>query len=149
MAPRPKNPKRPRTIPKDSWDRMSITQKVRALDSEGIKAGAQRMSKIAGRSLHAEKAASRQGEASRVFARGRSTAERLSTPKGRAEEGGRAIYKFNKKQLSAGRRVGGKMVMQEGADAKLSDLRRTIKEALSFLDKDLAKKAARAAKRLK
>jgi hypothetical protein len=128
---------------------MSITQKVRALESEGIKSGANRMSRIAGRSIHAEKTSSRQGEASRVFARGRTTAERLGTKQGRAAEGGRAIYDFNKKQMSAGRRKGGKPVLMAGAEEKLSDLRRTIKEALDFLDKDLARKAARVAKKLK
>lgn len=149
MAPRPKNPRRPRTIPKKDWDNMTITQKVRALDAEGIKAGANQMSKIAGRSMYAERAKSRQGEASRVFARGRTTAERLATPKGRAEAGGKAIIKYNQKQYSAGWRKGGKPVYKAGGEDAIRDLRRTIKEALDFLDADLVKKAARKAKRLK
>jgi hypothetical protein len=146
MAPRPKNPKRPSTISKDDWDRMGLSQKIRALDSEGIKAGAKRMSGIAGRSIHAEKSGKRASEFKGVMEKGGKFAKSLNDPKVRAELGGRSIMDYNKKQLSTGRRVGGKMVLQAGAEAKLSDLRRTIAEAMEYLGKDLVKKAARKAK---
>lgn len=144
------NLKRPRTISKDDWDRMNTTQKVRALDSEGIKAGAQRMSKIAGRSLHAEKVAGRQGEARVVKERGTGFAKSLNDPKVRAKLGKKSIMKYNVKKESAGRRVAGKPVLKEGAEARLSSLRASLedayKEAVRQIEKQAKRNASRALK---
>ena len=142
-------PKRPRGISKDDWDRMGMSQKIRALDSEGIKEGGKRMSSVAGRSLYAEADPRRASEFKGVMDKGGKFAKSLNDPKVRAQLGGRAIIKFNKKQLQAGSRIKGKPKMVEGADAQLSDLRRTVQEAVQAAFKKAAKQTVRAAKRLK
>jgi hypothetical protein len=149
MAPRPKNPKRPRTISKDDWDRMGMKQKIRALENEGIKASGKKMSSIAGRSMYAEKSERRKPEFRGVMQKGEGFAKKLNDPMVRAELGGRSIMKYNKGKESAGRMKDGKRVYKEGAEARLSALQKTIKEALDFFSKETAKNAARKAKRLK
>jgi len=149
MAPRPKNLKRPRSISKDDWDRMGMRQKIRFLESEGDKVSGKKMGSIAGRSMYAEKSARRAPEFRGVMSGGKSTAQKLQDPMVRAELGGRSIVKYNKKLESAGRMVGGKRVLKEGGEARLSALQKSINEALAFLKSDKAKNIARKAKRLK
>lgn len=146
MAKAPKNMRRPKNISKDDWDRLSMTGKKNALLKAGDDEGYRVMSRGAGRLAHASKSAKRAGEARTVEKNMRGMASRLNDPMVRAELGGRNIIRTNKKINRAGMAKG---VSKAGSDAAISQLRKTIKEALDFTKSELAKNAARAAKRLK
>ena len=146
MAKAPKNMRRPKNISKDDWDRMGMKQKAQQLQKAGELEGYRVMSRGAGRIQHASKSPKRAGEARTVEKNMRGMASKLNDPMTRAELGGRNIMRTNKKLNRAGMAKG---VTKAGSDAALKDLRKTIKEALAFTKSELAKNAARAAKRLK
>lgn len=146
MAKAPKNMRRPKNISKDDWDRLSMTGKKNALLKAGDDEGYRVMSKGAGRIQHASTDPKRAGEAKTVTKNMRGMASKLNDPMVRADLGGRNIIRTNKKINRAGMAKG---VTKAGSDAAIKDLRKTIKEALAFTKGDLAKNAARIAKRLK
>lgn len=142
----PKNIRRPKNISKDDWDRMGLRQKMRQLQKAGDDEAYRVMSRGSGRIQHAAKDPKRAGEARTVTKNMRGVASKLNDPIVRAELGGRNIMRFNKQAAKRGYAKGKQAA---GSEANLSALRKSIMEALDFTKKDMAKNAARIAKRLK
>jgi hypothetical protein len=149
---KPKPRKRKRNIPDEVFKKMSGFERAEAQRQAGIKRGERKAGRIAGRSFYADAAKSRQGEAKGLRSKGSKYVARFNDPINVLREGGKEIESFNRRRLTS-RMEKGKPVLIAGGEERMKTLRSLIQDVIKQADskaaKNAARKALRAAKRLK
>ena len=149
---KPKPRGRKRNIPDETFAKMSGFERAEGMRQAGIKRGQRKASGIAGRSFYADAAKSRQGEAKGLRTKGSKYVAKFNDPKQIMREGKKEIESFNRRRLTEPT-VKGKPVLIAGGEQRMSSLRRLLEQTLKEFEvknaRDIARKAARAAKKLK
>lgn len=149
---KPKPKGRKRNIPDETFKKMTGFERAEGMRQAGIKRGARRASKAVGRSFYADAAKSRASEAKGVKSNTGQYVSKFNDPKFIMQEGKREIESFNRRRMTE-RTKDGKKVLIPGGEQRMSELRKLLKQTLDEFNiknsRDIARKAARAAKKLK